>query len=321
MTTVSSRCDVSVMIAAWKSEDFIHTAISSALSQAGVDVEVIVVDDCSPDNTVEAALAAGAGDPRLRVVRQSVNGGPSVARNRALDMANGRFVAVLDADDHLMPGRLAQLVETGDTVSADIIIDNMVRVNAAGDHLDEGAFLDGEDWSSRRSLGLAEYLSGNVFMSGGRALGYLKPLFRTETLRRLGLRYEPDLRNSEDYYLVADLLAQGATMVFEPIEGYAYRVDAGSISHRLRPELTSALVKAEAAFQLRHQGRLDPTLQGALRRRLDRLRHAHAYVELIDLIKARKPAAIVQLIAANLSATGFFVTQLGAAARQKLAPA
>ena len=95
-------------------------------------------------------------------------------------------------------------------------------------------------------------------------------------------------------------------------------MDAGSISHRLRPELTNALIVAETAFQARHRSRLSPDLAPALRKRLSRLRHAHAYVELIDLIKSRRIGAILSLLVSNVAASGLIVSQIRAVARQKL---
>ena len=314
----SSVVDVTVMIAAWKAEDFIGDAIISALSQQGVNLEVIVVDDCSPDNTGSAAMSAAQGDPRLIVIRMEHNGGPSRARNKAIEHASGRYVAVLDADDQMVPGRLGHLVEVADSSNADIIVDNMMRVNAEGKPLDKSSFLDGTSYEERMEIGLVDYVDGNRFMSGQKTLGYLKPLFRTETLREHRLDYDDSLRNSEDYYLVADMLALGARMIFEPFCGYLYRVDAGSISHRLKPELTEALIRAEMEFQSRHAHRLSRGQLSALKERLTRLRHAHAYTVFIDRLKAKHVIGAIGAFAVRPSALGFFSKQLQGILQQKL---
>ena len=312
------QVDVTVMIAAWRAESFIGDAIASALAQSDVSLEVIVVDDCSPDDTFGAALKAADGDERLKVVRMDKNGGPSAARNKAIDLANGRYVAVLDADDRMAPGRLANLVAAGDDTGADIVVDNIVRVSPKGERIDSAPFLTGSVYSKRHEIDLNAYVAGNVFMSGGQALGYLKPLFRTETLNRFELRYDQALRNSEDYYLVADLLAFGARMVFEPFEGYLYRVDAGSISHRLKPELTQALTHAEQDFQDRHRERLTPDQAEALKHRIERLRHAHAYVVFIQRMKERHLIGAVGVVAARPTSWGFVARQLGEIVQQRL---
>lgn len=99
---------VSVIMAAYNASDTIEDSIRSALDQTYGDVEVVVIDDRSTDGTYE--LVKGLGDPRIKVHRQAVNGGPGPARNRALDMCTGRWITFLDADDLYHPERLARLV-------------------------------------------------------------------------------------------------------------------------------------------------------------------------------------------------------------------
>ncbi|WP_299807091.1 glycosyltransferase family 2 protein [uncultured Shewanella sp.] len=72
-------------------------SVMSALQQQGVNVEVIVVDDCSPLSA--ASELEGLQDPRLRVIRHSKNSNGGIARNTGVDNANGKFIAFLDYDD------------------------------------------------------------------------------------------------------------------------------------------------------------------------------------------------------------------------------
>src|SRR5690606_33427368 len=104
-------------------EDTISGAIESALAQRGVSVEVIVVDDCSSDRTVEIA----ARFPRhlVRVVELEENRGPGGARNAGLDVASGRWVAVLDSDDAVHPDRLARMLRRAEAAGAQIAVDNL----------------------------------------------------------------------------------------------------------------------------------------------------------------------------------------------------
>ena len=80
--------DVSFVIAAYNAEATLGRAIDSALAQEGVAVEVIVVDDCSSDATLD--VARSYADPRVRVVALQLNRGPGGARNAGLDAARGR---------------------------------------------------------------------------------------------------------------------------------------------------------------------------------------------------------------------------------------
>ena len=87
---------VSVIITARDAVATIADAVSTALVDAET-AEVIVIDDASNDDTAAAAESAGRGDDRLTISRCAVNIGPAAARNRAVEMATGDFVAVLDA--------------------------------------------------------------------------------------------------------------------------------------------------------------------------------------------------------------------------------
>src|SRR5215203_336114 len=113
---------VSVLIPAYNVAGYLDKSVSSALDQE-VDVEVIVVDDGSTDSTPQAIRRLEA-DPRVRGFRLPVNGGPSAARNKALDEARGEWIAFLDADDWFAPGRLPYLLEVAEAAGADAITDD-----------------------------------------------------------------------------------------------------------------------------------------------------------------------------------------------------
>lgn len=304
------RIDVSVIMAAWSAADFIAPAIRSALNQQGVSLELIIIDDASPDHTVEAARSAGAGDPRLRVESLPENGGPSAARNRALDLAQGRYVAILDSDDSFEPGRLEALVRLADECRADIVADNMTRVSRLGARASEGEpFLSWPE-PGPVEISLADYLSPRTEARFGQNLGYLKPLFRRVKLEEGPVRYDTRLRNSEDFYLVAELLARGARMVVSADRFYNYLVREGSISHRLNPELTGAILEAEADFAARHGASFSPEAARAQADRQRALRHVHAFECVLAGLKTRRPGAVLSGLTGNPDAIGHVAGRL-----------
>ena len=306
----SQTVDASVIIAAWNAQAYIHKAIGSALSQTGITFEVIVVDDASPDETYETVQSLADDDVRLKVLKSPVNGGPSAARNIGIKHARGRYVAVLDADDAFsVKDRLEKLVKIADQENADIIVDNMIRVNSKGQRIDEGDFLNCEEYKSRHVIGLKQYVLENVMMSKRPGLGYLKPLFKTESLRRYNASYDESLRNSEDYYLVADLLANGAKMVFEPIAGYAYQVEEGSISHRLTSELTGKLVDAAKRFDKRHVGKLSRAEKNAVAKYRTRLEHTHVFQQIVECLKMKQVSGVLSALFSRVDAFPFVFNQ------------
>lgn len=99
---------VSVVIPAYNRAGTLERAITSVLSQTFPDLECIVVDDGSTDQTV--ALVEGVQDPRLRLLRLPVNKGGSHARNVGIQAARGELLAFLDSDDEWLPQMLERLV-------------------------------------------------------------------------------------------------------------------------------------------------------------------------------------------------------------------
>lgn len=296
--------DVSVIIPAWKAGGFIARAVESALVSQGVSVEVVIVDDASPDDTFAILQELAASDTRVVVDRLPVNGGPSAARNRAIALASGRFIAVVDADDAVTPDRFSRLVAIASAGDADIVIDNMIEVDEAGRLLGDERFLKSPAFAAPQEISLNTWIAFNQPMKAGDCLGYLKPLIRRTTLDRLGVGYDPALRNSEDYYLVADMLAAGARMTYTPEAGYRYTRAAGSISHRLKAEHTHAWLEAEKGFARRHQG-LSASEADALARRMRALRNVDRFVAAVDALKGRRISAFIGVMASDVGSAAF----------------
>src|SRR3954462_3120152 len=101
--------EVSVIIANNNGEKFIADAIRSACRQTLRDIEIIVSDDASTDASVAIVEGLIAEDDRIRLVRSDANGGPAAARNRALGIARGEWISILDSDDLMHPRRLQSI--------------------------------------------------------------------------------------------------------------------------------------------------------------------------------------------------------------------
>ena len=99
---------VSVIVPAYKAEATIATALRSLLAQSYRDLEIIVVDDRSPDGTRDVVAGLAAEDPRIRLLQAAENGGPYAARNLGLAHATGAFVTTHDADDWSHPQKIEQ---------------------------------------------------------------------------------------------------------------------------------------------------------------------------------------------------------------------
>lgn len=196
-----------MVIAAYNAVPFIARAIDSALEQAGVALQIIVVDDASIDGTADFVRDRFVADSRVTVVSLDQNAGPAGARNAALALADGCWVAVLDADDAFVQGHLAALVALGDSTGADIVAGNFLYFDVQRDEgLGPGLRIAGEiDQLDRYS-----FLAGARPCTGEADFGLLKPLFRNEFIRNHDLWYPVDVRHGEDVEFVFSALLEGA---------------------------------------------------------------------------------------------------------------
>lgn len=112
---------VSIITAVYNAAPYLADTLNSVAAQTIGDWEHLIVDDASTDGSAAIAGRYSARDPRFVLIEQRQNAGALTARNRGLELARGRFVAFLDADDLWLPEKLAcQLAfmeETGASIS------------------------------------------------------------------------------------------------------------------------------------------------------------------------------------------------------------
>lgn len=97
---------VSIITPAWKAAGMIRETVGSVQAQTCPDWEMLIAEDCGPDDTREIVRELACNDPRIILVEPERNGGPAAARNHALARARGRWVAFLDSDDQWLPEKL-----------------------------------------------------------------------------------------------------------------------------------------------------------------------------------------------------------------------
>ena len=246
---------VCVVIAAMNAAETIGRAVRSALAEAEVG-EVVVVDDGSGDDTAETARAADDGSGRLSVLELGVNRGPSAARNHAIENSSSALIAILDADDFLLPGRFVPMLAEDDW---DFVADNILFVDAAWPGL---ATIQPPRFApDPRFLDLAGFIEGNVSRRGKERgeIGFLKPVMRRSFLEAHALAYREEMRLGEDYDLYARALIRGARYKILHSVGYGAVVRANSLSGRHRTLDLKCLWEADVAMLA------DPHLTGRAR--------------------------------------------------------
>lgn len=120
---------VSVIVPVYNVEPYIDQCLTSLRKQRYPHLEIIVVDDGSPDGSVAIAERHAAEDPRLRVVRQP-NGGLGAARNTGIKHATGAYLTFVDSDDILPPKAVGTMVGSAERTGSDMVVGAALRFNS-----------------------------------------------------------------------------------------------------------------------------------------------------------------------------------------------
>lgn len=121
-------------MAAYNAGKTINFAINSVLEQTYTDWELLVIDDCSKDNT--AALVSAYSDPRIRLLQNDKNSGVSICRKKGMEAANGEWIAVLDSDDAWASDKLEKQIKLGREPGAELIFTGSAFMDDDGKPID-----------------------------------------------------------------------------------------------------------------------------------------------------------------------------------------
>jgi glycosyltransferase involved in cell wall biosynthesis len=292
--------DVTIIVANHNGAKFIADAIRSLSNQSLRGIEIIVSDDASTDASVHIVKGLMIDDARIRLIESDVNAGPAAARNRALKVARGRWISVMDSDDLMHPDRLQSLIEVGIERNADIVADDLLLFNTdrctPPRTLFAGRWAKDEHWISAE-----DYVRLNNLYGRGPALGYLKPIFLASFIAKHDIRYDERLRIAEDYNFVFRLLMAGGRFRTVPRIGYFYRRHSGSLSHRLNPSVLTSILDVEQGWAERWPS---GTMRSLLRSRERSVKRAIAFEKLVRAIKERQFATFVSLAVSEPGTVG-----------------
>lgn len=119
---------VTVIVACFNAQDFIEDAIISLLNQSYKNIEIIIVDDCSSDSSVLIIENYLEKHDRVTLIRLHKNMGPAAARNAAIKIAKGKWIAIQDADDISFPHRIERLVDKAESEDNVVLIGSSAKL-------------------------------------------------------------------------------------------------------------------------------------------------------------------------------------------------
>lgn len=127
---------ISVIMAAYNAEKTIEQAITSVLSQTYPYFELLVVNDCSKDRTVELVEDIAARDSRVHLISNAKNSGVSYTREHGLKEAKGSWIAILDSDDAWAPEKLEKQINLQKKMNADLLFTGSAFMDSDGQSID-----------------------------------------------------------------------------------------------------------------------------------------------------------------------------------------
>lgn len=233
---------VSVFVPCYKYGHFLRQCVESILSQAGVDVRVLILDDASPDDTPEVAAELVGRDSRVEYRRHDVNKGHIRTFNEGIDWSDGDYNVLLSADDLLAPGALSRAArllddhpEVGLAYGRGIVLgagEPQPRSSAEADHR----------WKLTKGI---EFLE-SCCSEGGNPVCTPTAIVRTRLQRELG-GYRTELPHSGDMEMWLRFASHADVAYIDADQAY-YRVHDANMSHRWFSEILGDLGQRKAAF-------------------------------------------------------------------------
>lgn len=124
---------VSIITPCYNSESFIVETIKSVISQTYTEWEMLIVDDCSTDNSAEIIKEYSAKDSRIKYLRTDrPSGSPVLPRNKAIEAAKGEFIAFLDSDDIWLPNKIKEQIDLFKSKDVAVVYSNYEKISEKG---------------------------------------------------------------------------------------------------------------------------------------------------------------------------------------------
>lgn len=204
---------LSVIIPVYNAQDVLPMAIDSVLGQGIDDLELILVDDGSRDNSLSVCRAYADRDSRLNVISQK-NGGPGAARNAGLRKAKGQFICFVDSDDTVTPGAFRWMLDMAR--DADLVIAHF-NILLNSQTLDRGYVKDNRTLTQTQFLHLLAKRPGSYYYSA-----LWNKLYRGSLIRENHIVFNTTLNWGEDFQFNMALYRHVKKVSFlkEPVYNY-----------------------------------------------------------------------------------------------------
>lgn len=212
---------MSVIVPMFNAERHVRETLESLAAQSMMDFEVIVIDDGSTDRSAEIVEAFAARDERFSIVAGPATGSAGAARNVGLDIAQGQYLAFLDADDLFAPSMLQKLFAKAQTDEADVVLTGFRHLDdATGTQTPQSWALRVQDLPEQTPF-TPQTIADHVFYITNPS--NWNKLFRKAFVDEQGLRFQT-LRRANDAYFTFVALAKAQRLSYVPEDLVLYRI-------------------------------------------------------------------------------------------------
>lgn len=227
---------ISIVVPCWNVERFLDKCVESLVNQTFRDIEIILVDDLSPDRVPEMCDSWAKKDSRIKVVHKSKNEGLGMACNTGIEVATGEYIAFCDSDDWVDPSMYETLYHVAVHNSSDAVFSGLKRVDDSGMFISNIRHYETELLCNDREQINALILDLIAASPEKRPDRYIEPsakvvLYRREIISRHNLRFQSERKVlSEDLFFNMYYLSYAGIVSVIPERFYNYRITPGSIS-------------------------------------------------------------------------------------------
>lgn len=221
----SNRPKVSVVVPVYKVEKWLRQCLDSLVNQTLKEIEIICVDDGSPDNSGAILDEYAENDSRVKVIHQK-NAGVQRARNAGLDIATGEYIALVDSDDYVD-------VHTYETAYNLAKKDDVDILNFKFRRFDDGK----DDNESKIDFSDSEVLSKENYIQTNFRANVWDNLFKNDVIQKNKIRFVPGIRPADDTCFTYMALAESERIKSIPAQFYNYRVMPGTLSRMSRNDV------------------------------------------------------------------------------------
>lgn len=237
---MNSKPLVSVIVPIYKSEKYICKCVDSILGQTYRNIELLLVDDGSPDNSGKICNEYAHKDPRAKVFHQA-NAGVSTARNLALDNTESKWVMFVDSDDWLERGCIARCVDIAEKNRLELLQFASKRVD------DEGNILVDRETEGTDVMGREEYVNS----AGRLRVSVWGNLLRNDIIQKCHIRFDANLKLGEDQLFIFEYTYHCKRCMKIPDTLYNYRFNPNSATATTNPWECIKSINAFQRFEYR----------------------------------------------------------------------